>query len=294
MDTKNLINICSTHCLVKAAKPFLLVCAAVSPLGWSERTIADQVLGLSAGATFWRGNLQNEVQSNNFLDSDGALVAASSFSAYEMNIADSSQVTYFLEYRPGLPFFPNIKYVNAPINETGRITTIRTINFVDAAIPPDTDVESEFDLSHQDITLYLSVLDSWMLLDIGVTQRTFDGRIALTYLPAADPDDPEAEAPTLTTSSSAIDSAPVLFYGHGEIPVFSTDWKLLFTLNYRNEEQEHFSDNETRLAYTLEKHGFDYTVEFGYKSAKYIANDFGDLSSALISKGPFIRVSLGL
>lgn len=261
---------------------------------WSAPTQGKEVLGLSFGATFWRANMQGRVQSNNFTDADDAIVTATGFSAFEMNIADTSQFSYFVEYRHKMPFFPKVLYRSAPLSETGKTSLRRTINFVDFAIASGTEVESEFDLSYDDITLYFTFLDTWMLLDIGATQRSINGAVTLTYLPAADPDDTEATTPTLTTSRATIDSSPVMLYGHSEIPLFNSKWNFHLTLNYTNEERKHFSDSETRLAYTMERHGYDYTIEFGYKRAKFISEDIGDLSSGLAVKGPFLRLSLGL
>ncbi len=270
--------------------------------------LSKEVLGIYFGVAYWGGNIQNRVQSDNFT-SEEATVTATRFSPFEMGIGDTTQAFYFIEYKHNIPIIPRIIYRNVPITEEGKTTLARGINFVDTSIVTGALVNSTFDLSFTDVSLYYTVIDSWLTLDIGLTQRTIDGSIELISPVVAEAEgegetgeetgETEGEeaavtTPTTVTSTANIDVRPVLAYSRISFPIMRSNWRYTYAVQYMNSESEYYSDTENTLSYEMESQSIDYRFDVGYKKVKLMSEDIGDLQSTLEVAGPFIRISVGL
>ncbi len=261
---------------------------------------AESTLGIKLGTTYWSANIQNQIQSDNFTDTDGDVIA-SRFSAYEIGIGDTSQTSYFVEFRHNIPFLPRARYENAPLSEEGNTTLTRDLNFVDTTIPNATAINSKIDLSYQDISLYYSLAEGGLDLDIGVTQREIEGEVALTFVPVDDGgdgegtgEDTEDTAAATSTATGILEDSPVLLFTRISFPLFESAWRFSYTLQYNNTENEYYSDSESLLSYGTKDHGYDYSFDIGYKKAKFIAEDMGGLASKIKVSGPFLRFTVGL
>lgn len=266
--------------------------------------LSKEVLGINFGAAYWGGNIQNRVQSDDFT-SEETSITATRFSPFDLGIGDTSLVFYFIEYKHNIPIIPRIIYRNVPIKEEGKTTLARGINFVDTSIATGALVNSTFDLSFTDISLFYTVIDSWLTLDIGLTQRSIDGSIELispvvaeeeTGEETGETEEEEAAAETSTTviSTAKIHSKPVLAYSRASIPLMKSNWRYTYVMQYMNSESEYYSDTEHILSYEMESQSFDYRFDLGYKKVKLMSEDIGDLQSTLEVAGPFIRFSVGL
>ncbi len=265
---------------------------------------AESTLGIKLGATYWGANIQNQIQSDNFTDTDGDVIA-SRFSTYEIGIGDTSQTSYFVEFRHNIPFLPRLRYENAPLSEEGKTTLTRDLNFVDTTIPTATALNSKVDLSYQDISLYYSLAEGGLDLDIGITQREIEGEVALTFVPVDDGtgdggdggdtgDDTGDTAVATSTVTGILEDSPVLVFTRLSFPLFESAWRFSYTLQYNNTENEYFSDSESLLSYGTKDHGYDYSFDIGYKKAKFISEDMGSLASKIKVSGPFLRFTVGL
>ncbi len=265
---------------------------------------SKEVLGIYFGAAYWGGNIQNRLQSDNFT-SEETTVSATRFSPFEVGIGDTTQTFYFVEYKHNIPIIPRIIYRNVPIQEEGKSTLARSINFVDTSIAAGALVNSTFDLSFTDISLYYTIVDSWLTLDVGLTQRSIDGRIELispvvveeeTGEETGETEEEEAAAETATTviSIAKIDTKPILAYSRVSIPIMKSNWRYTYVAQYMNSESEYYSDTEHTLSYEMENQSFDYRFDVGYKKVKLMSEDIGELQSTLEVAGPFIQFSIGL
>ncbi|MFL0802155.1 MAG: hypothetical protein K6L81_00435 [Agarilytica sp.] len=269
---------------------------------------AESTLGIKFGASYWTANIQNQLQSDNFTDADGDVIA-SRFSAHEIGIGDTSQTSYFVEFRHNIPFLPRVRYENAPLSEEGKTTLTRDLNFVDTIIPAATALDSTIDLSYQDISLYYSLAEGGLDLDIGVTQREIEGEVALTFVPVDDGDggdegdggdggdtgeDTEGTTANTSTVTGILEDSPILVFTRLSFPLFESDWRFSYTFQYNNTENEYYSDTESLLSYGTKDHGYDYSFDIGYKKAKFMADDMGGLASKIKVSGPFLRFTVGL
>ncbi|MFL0799926.1 MAG: hypothetical protein K6L80_05720 [Agarilytica sp.] len=263
---------------------------------------AESTLGIKFGASYWSANIQNQIQSDNFTNTDGDVIA-SEFSAYEIGIGDSSTTAYFVEFRHNIPFLPRLRYENAPLSEEGKTTLTRDLNFVDTTIPTATALSSKIDSSYQDISLYYSLAEGGLDLDIGLTQRNIEGEVSLSFVPVDDGtggdgedsgEDTDTTTVTTSTVTGILEDSTVLVFTRISFPLFKPAWRFSHTFQYNNTENEYFSDSESLLSYGVKDHGYDYSFDVGYKKAKLMAEDMGDIESRIKISGPFIRVTVGL
>ncbi len=274
------------------------VCALTALYGINVN--AETTLGIKLGATYWGANMQNQIQSDNFTDTDGDVIATR-FSAHEIGIGDTSQTSYFVEFRHNIPFLPRVRYENVPLSEEGKTTLTRDLNFVNTSIPTATALNSKIDLSYQDISLYYSLAEGGLDLDIGVTQREIEGEVALTFIPVDDGGDggdagdgTEDTAVATSTVTGILEDSPVLVFTRLSFPMFESAWRFSYTIQYNNTENEYYSDSESLLSYGTKDHGYDYSFDIGYKKAKFISEDMGSLESKIKVSGPFLRFTVGL
>ena len=123
----------------------LATCASVS-------VQADTILGVYIGAYAWQTGLAGDVEpndgSNEFSIDDDA------------DIDDETNNVLYAALEHPIPALPNIRLTQTSLKFEGT---------------DNNDDETEFDLSHTDITLYYEVLDNIVSLDIGLVARMYDG-----------------------------------------------------------------------------------------------------------------------
>lgn len=134
-------------------------------------TLADTV-GFKVGAYQWQqdyeGQITTEGELNNVDLQD------------DLGFDDEDGKTYFIALEHPVPVIPNILLSKTEMEIQSASTLSRSVTFDGKTYTASTDVSSDVDLSHTDITLYYEVLDNWVNLDIGLTARIFDGGFSIS------------------------------------------------------------------------------------------------------------------
>jgi outer membrane protein len=127
-------------------------------------------VGLNIGFSHWAPDLSGNFNSKNDAPID---------LKKDLGVNDPSQTSLILILEHPIPVLPNVKYQNLDLEASGSNTLNRNIQFNDQSYASGTQVNSTFDLSHDDIVLYYEVIDNWINLDLGIDIKRFDGQVGI-------------------------------------------------------------------------------------------------------------------
>ena len=130
---------------------------------------ADRILGIYVGANSWQQAYDGYIQ-----DLDASNPVNVDFED-DLGFDDDNGAVLYVALEHPIPFLPSIqlKHTNIEIEETNTLS--RLIDIGGQPFIVNTQVNSEADFSHTDITLYYQILDNIVSLDLGLTGRIFDG-----------------------------------------------------------------------------------------------------------------------
>lgn len=134
-------------------------------------SVSADFVGFKVGVSHWAPELTGEFNSinNSTIDLNS-----------DLGINDPSQTSLVLILEHPIPILPNVKYQSIDLETTGSKTLDRNIQFNGDTFNSGSQVNSTFDLSHDDIVLYYEVLDNWINLDLGVDLKRFNGRVGIS------------------------------------------------------------------------------------------------------------------
>lgn len=146
--------------------PTRIVLTAFCALSLSSPLSADFV-GLNIGAKHWTpdisGSFSSEGDSTIRLEDD---LGYNDYNATSLNISFEHPVS----------MLPNVKYSGSNLDASSSSNTSVTFN----GQPYSGNVESNLDLSHNDIVLYYELLDNWINIDLGLDLKKFDGKVSIS------------------------------------------------------------------------------------------------------------------
>lgn len=303
--------------------PHALVCIALLiSFGIFNNAIAEELLGVRLGAIIWNSNIQGRLQSED-IATDTGTTSATRLSPFQLGITDEQQKSYFFELSHNLPVIPRFIYRQTNIETSTDSALNQDISFVNSTIASGTAVTSLIDLSFKDYSLYYSLLDSWITLDIGVTQRQFDGQVSILNQATGSTDggtdggDTDGgdtggtgggdtggggdttggDGGTTTTATlpiAIIDENPLMLFSNVQFQLPRIPMQLAFKSHYLNSGNDHISDQEATLSYYLDTGLLYYRIDLGYKKVKVMSPDLGVLESRLKIQGPFFGVTLSI
>lgn len=127
---------------------------------------ADLLFTVEAGGNMWNAEASGDVDGDVDVDKDG------------LNLDSENNNVLYVSFEHPIPMIPNVKIKNTSLDLTGDGTANYT--FLNQTFNGDT--ESQFDLSHTDLTLYWGVPLPIPFFDInfGLTARQFDGIVEVT------------------------------------------------------------------------------------------------------------------
>lgn len=279
----------------------LLLPATILTAVFSSHLQSKELLGIRGSVEYWNATMQGSVQSGDVVTTDETL-PATAFSPFEMGINEDAYISYAIELRHKFPALPRVIYKKQPLKGEGNATAARDINFIDTAITSGSTTQSDIDLSHTDITLYYPVINSWLDMDIGITQRDIDGKITVDALVLPEEDDTGggtgggtgSTAPTAANPNTAVSKNLSLVYLDSSVAIPSTDVRFHYLVHYTNSGSTHYSDVSLHINYAMQGHQYDYFFTAGYKKMKFMDDDFGEASVSLEVAGPFIRFGIGI
>lgn len=236
--------------------PFLL--AALAPLAQ-----ADTVLGIYAGAGQWQGDYEGNI-------GDPAI------GLNELGLRESDNNFYFLALEHGVPIIPNIRIQHTNVESRQSAVLSHTFTLDEITFVVDSEVASEFDLTHTDAVLYYEVLDNWVNLDLGITVRKFDG-YATAYSDAV-------------RETIKLDETIPMIYGRAQFNLPLTGFAIGGALNAISYSDNKITDYNAFVSYTFDS-ALDIGAELGYRSLELRADEDDVKVDATIA-GPYASILL--
>lgn len=122
-------------------------------------------VGAGSWAQSWEGTISNDGDSLDMQD--------------HLGLEDENNTYFYAALEHPVPFLPNIKLSINDMSTSGKKTLSESIVFNGETYTANTTINSEIDLSHNDVVLYYEVLDNWVNLDLGIAVKIFDGHVRL-------------------------------------------------------------------------------------------------------------------
>ncbi|WMS86937.1 TIGR04219 family outer membrane beta-barrel protein [Pleionea litopenaei] len=230
---------------------------------FSLATQAD-MLGVYAGYGHWKPDFKGTIAngSTQSLDFDS-----------NINVDDDNQSTLYIAFEHPIPVIPNIRVADQDMSSSGSGTFTGT--FGGQAFAGD--VDTDFDLSHRDYTLYYEILDNWVNLDLGLTGRKFDGYVRVT----------DANNAANEAYETFNETLPML-YGKARFDLPLTGLSLSATLNYISHSGNTVTDTAFVLGYET---SFGLGIEGGVRNFSLELDDEDDFTSDLEFDGVFVNAT---
>lgn len=207
-------------------KPLLTV--AVAALAISSPLRADFV-GLQLGTSSWTPDYSGTVAL------DGSSAGDTIDVEDDLGFDDESHSDVWVKLEHPVPLLPNIKVVSSNLDASARSTLSRGINYGGVSFTSSSDVNTRFDMSNTELTLYYELLDNWINLDAGLTIRRYDGQSSIS-----------------TSSDSAsedLDFSVPLLYLDARVDLPFTGFFVDSTLNTISVDDNSISDINVSLGY---------------------------------------------
>jgi len=93
----------------------------------------------------------------------------------DLGFDDESHSSLWIKIEHPVPVLPNIRIVSSDLDASASNTLTRDIIYDDETFSASTDVDTRFDMSNTEFTLYYELLDNWINLDAGMSVRRYDG-----------------------------------------------------------------------------------------------------------------------
>ncbi len=233
-----------------------LTLSAVAP-----STFADTIFGIYAGAGQWTSDYSGQA-------GDPAVTAK------DLGFTDSDNSFFYVAIEHPVPLLPNIKLLHQEIQSSQSATLDQTFglggtNFTD-------EINSDFDLSSNEATLYYELLDNWVNFDFGVTLRQYDG-----YLKAESNSESE---------NVDLDVAIPLVYGKFQFDLPLSGLSVAVEANMIKYQENQLMDYNAKVAYLFDS-VLDLSLEAGYRKLSLKVDD-DDIQTNLDLDGPYVGAML--
>lgn len=232
---------------------------------------AATVLGIHAGYTSWSPDFSGDFQSEEL--SNSATPTKIDLED-DLGFEDEANNILFVALEHPVPFLPNIKLVSTELKTDARATLDTEITFDDVTFSQNVDVQSDVDLSHNDVTLYYEILDNWVSLDLGLTARVFDGEIRI--------------ASATESAQETVDATIPLLYGKAQFDLPLTGLSVGANLNYLSAGGNTLSDLDLFINY---KFAFGLGLTAGARTFAVELDDEDNLSSDIELSGAYFGAS---
>lgn len=233
-----------------------LTLALFAPTAWAD------VFGFNAGATLWSADARGQL---------GEPVG----DARELGLGRDRHRSIYASLEHPLLFLPNVRLAHTQLEQSGRSVLESDFSVGDTVFRVGDSVDTGLDLSHSDATLYYSILDNWVNLDLGLTLRQFDGHA-------------RAHSGSLEARRDIDDWLPAA-YGQARFDIPLSGWSAGTTAHLLTYEDHHMVDWRGAVSYVIDPLlglGF----EVGYR---YLDFDIDEsLSMRMTYSGPFASVIL--
>ncbi|MGB5297241.1 MAG: TIGR04219 family outer membrane beta-barrel protein, partial [Thiogranum sp.] len=126
---------------------------------------AADTLGVKVGANYWKYDISGTARYKTKDSSNNIDVNK------DLGYDDGSLGHYYISLEHPIPLLPNVKISKTDIDEDANGRLSQTVVYGDIIFQANEDVSSEVQLDQTDITLYYSLLDTVVNLDLGLNAK---------------------------------------------------------------------------------------------------------------------------
>lgn len=250
-----------------------IAAATLVGLGMSLTPAAysDTIFGIYVGGGALNYDLEGDFTD---LENGGSSIDFES----DLGLEGESGTYVYVAIEHPVPFLPNIKLAVSDITETANTTLDSSIEFDGETFPAGSNVRTEIDLSHTDITLYYEILDNWANLDLGFTAKIFDGELTASG----------SFGPTTYYAEESLDFTAPLLYAKAQFDLPLTGLYVSAEGNWIGAGGINFFDLWGRVGYTF---AFGLGVEAGVRKLTLELDDVEDLDADLSLNGTYLAAT---
>lgn len=240
---------------------FALLATALTLSSYAQ---ADTVLGVHAGADFWRTS------------SSGGFANTEQQQAF--NFDKDSQYSYYVAFEHFVPVLPNLRIQYNKLETQGPATLDTDFNFAGEDFSSGNAVQAGVDLSSVDYVLYYEILDNALVsLDLGVNAKHLKGDITVRS------DDRFA--------SERVSQWLPMLYADAKVGILATGFDVFASGSATAWKDSHLYDFQAGIGYQLvDNMLIDVRVKVGYRVADLQLDDIDGIYSDLDFKGVFAGV----
>ncbi len=225
---------------------------------------ADTLLGLYIGGQVWANQAEGvfgEGETNQV--------------AFDFN--DESQGSFFVALEHPIPLIPNVKIASTTLDTQGSAILDTQFEFGGETYNVNSALDTVFDLSYVDYTLYYELFDNDLLtVDFGLTARDIDTQISAT------------DTLTSTTSEHGGSGIVPMLYVSTIVGLPFTGFNVFAEANFVSYDDQTLYDYQAGVSYeVLDNLAVDLNITLGYREMKLELNDLDDLYSDLTFNGVF-------
>ena len=226
---------------------------------------AADTLGVRVGANYWKYDISGTARYKTADSSNNIDVNK------DLGYDDGSLGHYYISLEHPVPLLPNVRISKTDIDEdaNGRLTN--TVVYGDIIFQADEDVSSKVQLDQTDITLYYSLLDNVVNLDLGLNAKYIDSKARITG------------AVSGTQNADISGWVPMAYAGVGaDLPL--TGLSISADGAYVKYQSSSFYDLTVRATYTSP---WFVGADVGYRKIKLDLDDFDDSYADVEFDGPY-------
>ncbi|NQY64085.1 MAG: TIGR04219 family outer membrane beta-barrel protein [Alteromonadaceae bacterium] len=198
------------------------------------------------------------------------------------NFDGQQQASAFIAVEHPLPLIPNFKISKTKLDTDGATTLNMDYVFGDTAFGNGIDVNTDFNVSYVDYTLYYELFDNDLLtFDFGITFRELEADINV-----------KAVEGSLTGDLKTSATIPLL-YVSTVVGLPFTGFNIFAQGNLLSIDDNTLYDYQTGISYELvDNLAVDLNITLGYRSVKLELDDIDDFYADLDFKGVFVGAVL--
>jgi outer membrane protein len=230
----------------------------------STSAMADTIAGLYIGGSIWSNEATGTFgEQNNLVD---------------FNLQDKEQGSFYIALEHPLPLIPNLLISSTTLDTDGSTTLTQIFEFEGTTFEATAPVDSTFDVSYVDYTLYYEIFDNGLFsFDIGFTGRDFDGDITVS-------------SASESADLSVTEIIPML-YVSAIVALPGTGLDVFANGNLLSIDDHTVYDYQVGLSYELiDNLAIDVNLTAGYRAVKLELEDIDDLYTNIEFKGVFAGV----
>lgn len=225
---------------------------------------ADTVLGVYAGYGSWDSSFDGKT-------------GKPSITLDDLGVKDHKNKFFYIALEHPVPIIPNIRLAHTEISSRQTSAISKSFTFDGTTYLANETVNSEFDLTHTDATLYYEILDNWVNLDLGLTARQFDGFVYA-----------QSVSTPSRNKKEDIDQVLPMLYGKVQFDLPFTGLSAGFEGNYVSYSGDKATDYSAKISYLFDS-VLDIGLEAGYRKLS-VTVDEDELQANVDLKGPYAAV----